>query len=149
MCPPVKLFYRVYQYNGKLYFLNSAQGELCIADPEKGTYEVVSKLGGFSRGMARFGDFLFIGISKLRHTTDVFKDLPIAKTSFAGVVVVYLPYGKVVGQIRYESSVDEIYDVKILPGLRRPGILNSEKMEDHLAVVSPESSFWGVTTEDK
>lgn len=136
-------------YNGKLYFLNSAQGELCICDPEKGTYVVVTKLGGFARGMARFGDFLFIGISKLRHTTDVFKDLPIAKTSFAGVVVVYIPYGKVVGQLKYESSVDEIYDVKILPGLRRPGILNSEKIGDHLAVVSPSCSFWGVSEEKK
>ena len=136
-------------YNDKLYFLNSAQGELCWCDPKKGTYEVVTNVGGFARGMARFGDFLFIGISKLRHTTDVFKDLPIAKTSFAGVVVVFLPYGKVVGQIRYESSVDEIYDVKILPGLRRPGILNSDKMEDHQAIVNPESSFWGVSREEK
>jgi uncharacterized protein (TIGR03032 family) len=136
-------------YNGKLYFLNSAQGELHVCDPEKGTSEVVTKLGGFARGMARFGDFVFIGISKLRHTTDVFKDLPIAKTSFAGVVVVYLPYGKVVGQLKYESSVDEIYDVKILPGMRRPGILNSEKIEDHHAVVTPSNSFWGVSEEKK
>ena len=136
-------------YDGKLYFLNSAQGELCICDPEKNSFEVVARLGGFARGMARFGDFLFIGISKLRHTTDVFKDLPIAKTSFAGVVVVYIPYGKVVGQIKYESSVDEIYDVKILPGLRRPGILNSEKLGDHHALVTPGNSFWGMSKEKK
>jgi len=134
-------------YDGKLYFLNSAQGELCTGDPEKGTYEVIAKVGGFARGMAKYGDFLFIGISKLRHTTDVFKDLPIAKTSFAGVVVVYLPYGKVIGQIKYESSVDEIYDVKILPGLKRPGILNSEKLADNIAVVMPGNYFWGTKTE--
>jgi uncharacterized protein (TIGR03032 family) len=134
-------------YDGKLYFLNSAQGELRICDPEKGTSEVITKLGGFARGMARYGDFLFIGISKLRHTTDVFKDLPIAKTSFAGVVVVYIPYGKVVGHIKYESSVDEIYDVKILADLRRPGILNSENVEENTAVVTPTSSFWGVKEE--
>lgn len=136
-------------YGNKLYFLNSAQGELRICDPEKGTSEVVTQLGGFARGMARFGDFLFIGISKLRHTTDVFSSLPIAKTSYAGIVIVYLPYGKIIGQLKYESSVDEIYDVKILPGLRRPGILNSEKVEKHVAVITPTSSFWGVSEEKK
>ena len=134
-------------YNKKLYFLNSAMGELRICDPEKRTSEVIVKLGGFARGMARFGDFLFIGISKLRHTTDVFKSLPIAKTSYAGVEVVYLPYKKVIGQIKYETSVDEIYDVKILPGLCRPGILNSEKLQDQMAVITPDSSFWGVADE--
>jgi uncharacterized protein (TIGR03032 family) len=136
-------------YDGKLYFLNSAQGELRICDPEKGTSEVIAKLGGFARGMARIGDFLFIGISKLRHTTDVFSSLPIAKSSFAGVVVFYIPYGKIVGQLRYESSVDEIYDVKILPGLKRPGILNSEKAGENVAVVTPTSSFWGISAEKK
>jgi uncharacterized protein (TIGR03032 family) len=132
-------------YQNKLYFLNSAMGELRICDPEKGTSEVITKLGGFARGMARYGDYLFIGISKLRHTTDVFKDLPIAKTSFAGVVVVYLPLGKVVGQLKYETSVDEIYDVKILPGMCRPGILNTEKAGEHSAIVTNQSSFWGVS----
>jgi len=136
-------------YNDKLYFLNSAQGELCVADPNKGTYEVVTSLGGFARGMAKYGDFLFIGISKLRHTTSVFKDLPIAKTSYAGVVVVYLPYGKVIGQIKYETSVDEIYDVKILPGLNRPGILNSEKAGEFSAVVTPSTSYWAIPDPEK
>jgi len=136
-------------YNDKLYFLNSALGELCVADPEKGTHEVIAILGGFARGMAKFGDFLFIGISKLRHTTSVFKDLPIAKTSYAGVVVVYLPYGKVVGQIKYETSVDEIYDVKILPGLNRPGILNSEKVGEYSPVVTPATSYWAMSEKEK
>lgn len=136
-------------YNDKLYFLNSALGELRICNTEKGTSEVIAKLGGFARGMARYGDFLFIGMSKLRHTTDVFRTLPIAKSSFAGVVVVYLPMGKIVGQLRYETSVDEIYDVKILPDIRRPGILNFEKVQEYQAVVTPSSSFWAMQKEEK
>ncbi|MBA7528876.1 hypothetical protein ES705_21068 [subsurface metagenome] len=136
-------------YNNKLYFLNSAQGELCICNPEDGSVETIAKLGGFARGMAKYSDFLFIGISKLRHTTAVFKDLPIAKTSFAGIVVFYLPYNKVIGQIRYESSVDEIYDIKILPSFRRPGILNTEKEEINLAIVTPNTTYWAVSEPDK
>ena len=136
-------------YGKTLFFLNSAMGELCICDPAKGTHKVIATLGGFARGMARYGDYLFIGMSKLRHTTDVFSSLPIAETSFAGIVVVYLPEAKVVGQIRYETSVDEIYDVKILPGMCRPGILNAEKANEQSAIVTPEKSYWAVQNTDK
>jgi uncharacterized protein (TIGR03032 family) len=132
-------------YDDKIYFLNSAMGELFVADINQGVPEVVAKLGGFARGMDRIGDYLFIGISKLRHTTAIFKELPIAKTSFAGIVVVYLPMGKVVGQIKYESSVDEIYDVKIIPDYIRPGILNPEKEEAHQALATPQATYWAVT----
>ncbi|WP_051536178.1 TIGR03032 family protein [Marinilabilia salmonicolor] len=78
-------------YDDELYLLNSAQGELIKVDPRHKSYEVIVSLGGFARGMARYGDYLFIGVSKLRHNSPVFADLPIAKTSFAGVIAVYLP----------------------------------------------------------
>jgi uncharacterized protein (TIGR03032 family) len=132
-------------YNNKLFFLNSAQGELRIADTVSGTSDIIAKLGGFTRGMARMGDYLFIGISKLRHTTKDFSDLPISKSSFAGIVVVYLPLGKPVGEIRYESSVDEVYDVKILPGLKRPGILNEERIDKIIPVTTPNDTYWSVS----
>lgn len=137
-------------FDNKLYVLNSAQGDLLWIDPENGKTEVVCKLGGFARGMARCGDYLFIGVSKLRHQNKVFGDLPIAKTSFAGVVIVYLPYGSTVGAIKYETSVEEIYDVKILFGLRRPNILSPDKEEHKLALYGPRLSYWAVPdTADK
>ncbi len=136
-------------YNDKLYFLNSAQGELRLADPEKGKSEVITTLGGFARGMARYGDFLFIGMSKLRHTTRAFADLPIAKSSFAGVVIVHIPDGKIVGIIKYESSVDEIYDVKILPEFQRPGIVNFDQNESKQVITTPVSNYWSIDTNNK
>jgi len=47
-------------YNGELYILNSAQGELIVVDVKNRSYKVVLKLGGFLRGMDRIGDYLFI-----------------------------------------------------------------------------------------
>ena len=52
-------------YDGKLYILLSATGELVVADTEKGSYEVVTQLPGFVRGMARYHDYLFVGLSRL------------------------------------------------------------------------------------
>ncbi len=129
-------------YNNKLYFLNSSLGELRLADTDKRTSKVIVQLGGYARGMAKYGDYLFIGISKLRHSTPPFNELPIAKTSFAGVVVVDLPGKKVIGQIRFETSVDEIYDVKILPDYRRPGIITNNRKESKMFITMPSDTFW-------
>lgn len=130
-------------YNNKLYILLSGSGELIQVDVAAGKYQVVQQLSGFVRGMDKIGDYLFIGLSKLRTTSKAFGDLPIAgKSVFCGVAIVQLSTGKVVGQIRYESSVEEIYDVRIIPGARRPGILNHYG-EDHLAALTlPTGSYW-------
>jgi uncharacterized protein (TIGR03032 family) len=130
-------------YDGKLYLLLSATGELICADPQRGTYDTVVKLPGFARGMARFGDYLFIGISRMREQ-NVFADLPVGHLKpFAGVVVVYLPSGSIAGHVEYLTSCQEIYDVQILHNTRRPGILGLDTPHHRLALALPDTGFWG------
>jgi uncharacterized protein (TIGR03032 family) len=128
-------------YNGELYILNSAQGELIVVDVKNRSYKVVLKLGGFLRGMDRIGDYLFIASSKLRHNNSVFKDLDIAKTSFSGIIAIYLPYKTVVGKFEYQMSVDEIYDLKILHNTLRPNIITTNEVRGK-AISSPSYSSW-------
>jgi uncharacterized protein (TIGR03032 family) len=98
---------------------------------------------GFLRGMCKAGDFLFIGLSKLRQNASTFRDLPIARESiFCGIVAIHLPTGNQVGHIKYENSVEEIYDVQFLEGMRRPGILNTLKEEHRKALVTDSDSYW-------
>ncbi len=130
-------------YDDKLYLLNSAMGELLAVDRSTGNTELISKLGAFARGMDKFGDYLFVGVSKLRHNSSAFRDLPIAKTSFAGVIVIHLPMKAIVGQIKYETSVEEIYEVKVLPGCVRPNILNQDKELHKQALHLENSTYWG------
>jgi uncharacterized protein (TIGR03032 family) len=111
-------------YNGELYLLLSARGELIKVT--KNGYKVIKSLNGFVRGMALIDDYLFIGLSKLRQNASTFKDLEIAsKATQAGIKVIHLPTQALVGELIYQSSVEEIYDLKILPKVNRPGILNS------------------------
>jgi uncharacterized protein (TIGR03032 family) len=135
--------------NGKLYLLNSAKGELLEVDPQTGASQVVVKLGVFARGMAYYNDYLFVGASKLRHNSKVFADLEIAKTSFAGIIAIYLPYKSIVGHFKYEMSVDEIYDVKIIENYLRPSILSPDMEISKKAVIMPDNSFWLLNEEDK
>jgi len=129
-------------YNNKLYLLISAEGLLVEVNKETGKYREVISLGGFARGMAFNGKYLFIGVSRLRHHTGIFSDLPIAQTSFAGVVIVDLEKENIAGTIKYQTSVEEIYDVKILPGMHRPGIIGHTGKNEQAALVSPAGNFW-------
>lgn len=130
-------------YNGELYCLLSATGELIKVDPEAGTYDVVVKLDGFVRGMDLYQGYLFIGLSKLRKNSSTFAKLDFADDSNeAGIMIVHLPTASMAGKITYQTSLDEIYDVHVLADKRRPNILNTLKPEHKMGISIPNSTFW-------
>lgn len=130
-------------YNNALYLLISGTGELAEVDTTSGKYSVITTMPGFARGMDLCGDYLFIGLSKLRTDSKDFQNLPVSKNSIsAGVMIVYLPTGEIAGSILYENSVEEIFDVKVLPGMKRPGIINTSKNFHQLSIVTPTDAFW-------
>lgn len=134
-------------YDGQLYVLLSATGELAAVDVERGQYEVVRKIDGFVRGMTLVGEHLFIASSRVRknHT---FGDLGLAQEgkAFCGITVLHLPTGAWVGELRYLRSCEEIYDVQALPGMERPGILGIADGTHRHALSTPQQSFWAVET---
>ncbi|MGC1242049.1 MAG: TIGR03032 family protein [Chryseosolibacter sp.] len=138
-------------YNNQLYVLESASGNLVYIDPASGKKEVVVSLNGFARGMDLAGDYLFIGLSQLRkRNSAVFDDLPIAgKSVFCGIVVVHLPTARIVAEMKYEDSVEEIYDVRIMHDMKRPGLVSSQKPEHRLALTTPEEDYWAVLKKEE
>ncbi|HEY9488596.1 MAG TPA: TIGR03032 family protein [Chryseosolibacter sp.] len=136
-------------YNKKLYVLESASGNLVCVDPMSGKKDLVLQLNGFARGMDKVGDYLFIGLSHLRQKSGPFHDLPIAsKSVFCGIAVVHLPSARVVAHLKYEDSVEEIYDVRIMHGLKRPGLVSAQKGEHRLALTTPDQDYWAMTKEE-
>lgn len=131
-------------YDGKLYCLLSAAEKLVCIDPNTGKYEDVAKVEGFVRGMAKQGDFVFIATSRLRKNSSTFKHLKIAeKADVAGITVVHLPTGSVTARLIYKASVDEIFDVQVLPDFARPNIVNTYGETHHRALMIPGGTFWG------
>ncbi|MEM7039135.1 MAG: DUF4915 domain-containing protein, partial [Bacteroidota bacterium] len=130
-------------FDGKMYMLFSATGELVQLDLNTGKYDVVHKLDGFVRGLARHGDYVFVGLSRLRKNSSTFAQLEIADAAnYAGVAVIHLPTGAYVGELRYRASVDEIYDVQVLPGIRRPGIMNTIRPDHKQGLHIPQATYW-------
>ena len=135
--------------DGKLYLLLSATGELVRVDVENRRYEVVQRVGGFVRGLAYYRSHLFVAYSKLRKNSSTFRDLPIAdEATTAGVAVIHEPSGAMVGRLVYQQSVDEIFDLAVLPDELRPGIVGLDREERAIAVTTPEKTWWGVARDE-
>ena len=115
-------------YDDALYFLLSSTGELARTTLDAGSFEIIAQLPGFARGMARYQNYLFVGLSRLRKSSPTFADLPIAQRSlFSGFVVLDLQSESIVATFKYENGCEEIYDIQIIPAVHRPGILEKEK----------------------
>lgn len=130
--------------NGELYVLLSATGGLARVNRAEGTYEEIANLGGFVRGMAIHGDLAFVGLSKLRQNSSTFKHLQIAKESNqSGIKIIHVPTGAIMGEILYQSSVDEIYDIQVLKGRLRPNLLSTLTQDYQNGLSIPGATFWG------
>ncbi len=130
-------------YNEELWMLLSATGEVVKVNLADGKYDVVCQLNGFVRGMDKIGDYLFVATSKLRPNSSLFKDAPIAtKSVVCGISIIYIPTGQPCGHIVYQTSVEELFDLKILPGMLRPNILNHAKQQHKTTVITEKEVFW-------
>lgn len=104
-------------YQGRLWILESGEGSLAWVDVEKGTWHPVVKLPGFTRGIDFVGPLAFIGLSQVRESA-TFSGIPLVERlneRICGVWVVNWQSGEIVGFLRFETGVQEIFAVQALP----------------------------------
>lgn len=113
---------RVHQ--GRVWLLDSGRGRLVTVDPASGRADVVAELPGYPRGLAIWGPYAFIGLSRLRPGRG-FDGLPLGERIDelkSGLAAVDLTNGHLLGLLEFTSGVHETFDVQVLPGLRHPAI---------------------------
>jgi uncharacterized protein (TIGR03032 family) len=126
-------------HDGRLWVLESGTGRLLLVDAAAGRWETVAQFSGYARGLALFGRFAFIGLSKFRETS-AFGGLPLAGRAAelkCGVGVVDLGSGRPVGALEFQTAVEEIFDVQLLPGWRFPEVIGFEKEAIHHTFIIP------------
>jgi uncharacterized protein (TIGR03032 family) len=117
-------------HDSKLWILESGVGSLAIVDLNSGKLNTVALVPGFTRGLDFFGPYAFIGLSQVR-TSSLFSGLPITdrlkvEERRCGAWVVDTRSGQIVAFLRFESGVQEIFAVQVLPGLRWPDVLTDD-----------------------
>jgi uncharacterized protein (TIGR03032 family) len=108
-------------HGGRVWLLNSGAGQLMQVDPAAGRAETVTELPGYTRGLAMYDRFAFVGLSKIRETS-TFGGMPIAERRpelKCGVGVVDLSTGRLVAHLEFVTGVEEIFDVQVV-GARCP-----------------------------
>jgi uncharacterized protein (TIGR03032 family) len=115
-------------YRNTLWILESGFGALSKVDPDSGERTTVCELPGFTRGLDFYGDYAFIGLSQVRESA-VFNGLPLTERNEprqCGVWVVDIRNGQTVAFLRFEGSVQEIFSVQTIPGMRYPEVLEND-----------------------
>lgn len=112
-------------HGGRLWVLNSGRGELGVVDPADGRFTPVAFCPGYARGMAFVGRWVVVGLSRPRRN-HTFEGLPLegllqAKDAAprCGLLVVDTITGETAHWLRFEHTIDELYDVAALPGVRQ------------------------------
>lgn len=130
-------------HQGRLWVLNSGAGELGVVDPADGRFESVAFLPGYARGLAFFGRYAVVGLSRPRHN-QTFEGLALEealKTRDAeprcGLVVVDIETGRTLQWLRFEHTINELYDVALLPGVRQAEALGFQG-DDLAGATEPE-----------
>ncbi len=135
-------------YKDELYLLLSGTGEIVKVDIQKRKYEVVAQTDGFCRGMDIYDEYIFVGMSKLRQNSSSFSKISFKDNNYAaGVKIYHLPTGAFVGEIAYETSVEEIYGLKIIENAVRPNILNTTDPIYKYSLSIPNHAYWAKDAE--
>jgi uncharacterized protein (TIGR03032 family) len=120
---------------GRLWLLNSGTGEFGFADVHAHRFQPVAFCPGYARGIAFLGRYAVVGLSLAREDR-TFAGLPLDSALRArdaaprcGLAVFDLERGDMVGWVRIEGVVRELYDVAALPNVRRPSLIGFKTEE--------------------
>jgi uncharacterized protein (TIGR03032 family) len=113
-------------YRDKLWLLESGTGLFGYVDLARSSFEPVAFCPGYGRGLSFVGDYAVVGLSAARQNR-TFSGLPLdeqlkAKRAEArcGLSIIDLRSGDAVHWVRIGGVIEELYDVAVLHGIRRP-----------------------------
>jgi uncharacterized protein (TIGR03032 family) len=133
---------------GRLWLLDSGTGRFGWVDLAAGRLEPVAFCPGYARGLACTGRFAVIGLSRPRNNR-TFAGLALdaeletrGAEARCGLIVVDLRTGDTLHWLRLEGIVEELYDVAILPGVRRPMALGFKTDEIRRMLTVGPAEAW-------
>lgn len=130
-------------HEGRLWVLNSGQGELALVEPD-GSLTSICTLPGYLRGLCFLGHYAVVGMCQIR-SAHTFAGLPISKKYdelYCGLAVIDLRSKQPVAMFRFTEGCTEIFEVDFLPGVRRGAMLNNEHEAVKVSYTAPGRFWW-------
>jgi uncharacterized protein (TIGR03032 family) len=135
----------------QLYLLNGGEGEVLRVDRDTGASQVMARLPGFTHGLCAHRGVLFVGVSQNRVSRKE-NPPPIGRrisSPVAGIAAIDQQSGRILGALEFTAGVTEVYDVKVLPGIRRAGMQDPLASDGYVSVETPDSVFWTKRPDDE
>jgi uncharacterized protein (TIGR03032 family) len=132
-------------YAGRLWVCESGAETFGYIEPNTGRYVPVAEVPGFTRGVDFARNLAFVGLSQVRESA-VFSGIAITERlteeqRTCGVCVIDLTTGQVIGLLRFESAVQEVFAVTVLPGRRYPELINDDEKLLENSFVVPDAAL--------
>ncbi|MCP4165654.1 MAG: TIGR03032 family protein, partial [Chloroflexi bacterium] len=127
---------------GRLWVMESGQGSIAWVDLPNRTWHTVGTVPGFTRGVDFIGSLAFIGLSQVRESA-MFSGIPLVERlekRTCGVWVINVQNGETVAFLRFESGVQEIFAVQIVPA-RFPDMLEFNDEIINTSYVLPDEAM--------
>lgn len=113
-------------YDGRLWVLDSGRGEFGTVDPASGDFTAVAFCPGYARGLAFVNRYAVIGLSRPRRN-QTFEGLELDERLAAkdspprcGLLIVDIDSGQAAEWVRFDHTIEELYDVATMPGVGQP-----------------------------
>ncbi|MDP2258808.1 MAG: TIGR03032 family protein [Caulobacter sp.] len=130
-------------YDDRLWVLNSGRGQFGQVDPATGVFTPVAFCPGYARGLAFIGRHAVIGLSRPRNN-QTFAGLPLDEelaardaTPRCGLIIVNIDTGVTEEWLRFAHTLDELYDVAVMPGVTQPEMVGFQG-DAIKAAITPE-----------
>jgi uncharacterized protein (TIGR03032 family) len=132
-------------YAGRLWLSESGAGTFGFIDPNTRQYQPIAEVPGFTRGVDFAGNLAFVGLSQVRESA-VFSSIPITQRlaeheRTCGVCAIDLRSGQVVALLRFDTTVQEVFAVTVLPGRRYPELINDDDVLLEQSFVVPDAAL--------
>ena len=134
-------------YRDSLWLLDAGSGYFGRVELPSGRFQSLTFCPGFLRGLCFIGDYAVVTTSKPR-LNKTFGGLSIQDQLSASkseakcqLTIIDLRSFQIAHWLRFEGLINEIYDVAVLPGVRRPMALgfNSEEIHRTLSMGEPQA----------
>lgn len=141
-------------YRDRLWLLDSGNGTFGWVNPSRPEFTPITVCPGYARGLAFVDHYAVIGLSRPRQGGvfgNLNLDARLIREGIAprcGLIVVDLDSGAIIHSLDIQGTIDELYDVVVLPEVVRPMALGfkNDEIRYTMATEGLSGTLWKVNS---
>ncbi|MDA3817764.1 MAG: TIGR03032 family protein [Prolixibacteraceae bacterium] len=133
-----------------IYFLLSGNGKIMKQNTTTRVITEITQTNNFLRGLSILGDYLIVGASELRDSSNAFENISIdKKKSDSGIIIYNKHTGQQVARLTFTDHIKEIFSVKSIENAGNIAMITENDEWAHRFIHGPDKlDYWAKTNND-